>query len=84
MSFISIDKSGVFAKDKISVEKALPTPKQYAGWKFKEYVWCNPNELITQSSLGFTDNSVRLGGTPDNEELEALLAKGLDTSKRIY
>ena len=81
MSFISIDKSGVFAKDKISVEKALPTPKQYAGWKFKEYVWCNPNELITQSSLGFTDNSVRLGGTPDNEELEALLAKGLDTSK---
>jgi len=78
--FIIIDKSSVSDRDKASVESKLPTPKQYAGWKFKRYRWINPNELITKKG-NYTDNSVRLGGTPVNEELEALLAKGLDTSK---
>ncbi len=75
-----IEKSGVTARDKKLIEESLPTPKEYAGWKFKGYKWVNPSTLKTKHN-GFTDNSVRRGGTPDSESLEELLRRGLDTSK---
>ena len=34
---IEIKKSGVNARDKKLIEESLPTPKQYAGWKFSCY-----------------------------------------------
>ena len=77
---IEIKKSGVNARDKKLIEESLPTPKEYAGWKFKGYKWVNPSTLKTKHN-GFTDNSVRRGGTPDTESLEELLTRGLDTSK---
>lgn len=83
--FLKIEKSGVSPRDKKLIEESLPSPKEYAGWKFKEYVWINPNEIITdktgETGISYTDNSVRLGGTPNTEELEELLRRGLDTSK---
>ena len=78
--FIKIPKSGVPATVKKQIELDLPDPKEYAGWKFKGYKWINPQDLNTKHN-GYTDNTVRRGGTPDNESLEALLRKGLDTSK---
>tara|TARA_B100001093_G_scaffold379408_1_gene364773 strand:- start:705 stop:1667 length:963 start_codon:yes stop_codon:yes gene_type:complete len=75
-----IEKSGVTLRDKKLIEESLPTPKQYAGWKFKEYRWIDPSKLVTKHN-GFTDNSVRRGGTPDSESLEELLRRGLDTTK---
>lgn len=76
----NIEKSGVTVRDKKLIEESLPTPKEYAGWKFKGYKWVNPSTLKTKHN-GFTDNSVRRGGTPDSESLEELLRRGLDTSK---
>jgi len=78
--FIEIPKSGVSEETKLRIESALPEPKVYAGWQFKEYKWINPQELNTKHN-GYTDNTVRRGGTPDNESLEELLRRGLDTSK---
>ena len=75
-----IEKSGVTARDKKLIEDSLPTPKQYAGWKFIDYDWIDPSKLVTKHN-GFTDNSVRRGGTPDTESLEELLRRGLDTTK---
>ena len=77
---INLEKSGVPTSKKNLIEKTLPTPKQYAGWKFKTYRWGNPSKLVIKHN-GFTDNSVRRGGTPDTESLEELLTRGLDTSK---
>jgi len=78
--FIKIPKSGVPARVKKQIELELPDPKEYAGWKFKGYKWINPQDLNTKHN-GYTDNTVRRGGTPDNESLEELLRRGLDTSK---
>jgi len=77
---LKIEKSGVLVHEKNLIEQSLPTPKQYAGWKFKEYRWIDPSKLVTKHN-GFTDNSVRRGGTPDSESLEELLRRGLDTTK---
>ena len=77
---LKIEKSGVTPDVKKQIEESLPTPKQYAGWKFKEYRWIDPSKLVTKHN-GFTDNSVRRGGTPDTESLEELLRRGLDTTK---
>ena len=78
--FFKIEKSGVTVRDKKLIEDSLPTPKQYAGWKFIDYDWIDPSKLVTKHN-GFTDNSVRRGGTPDTESLEELLRRGLDTTK---
>ena len=77
---IKPDLTGFSEKDKLFIEENLPTPKVYAGWKFEKYRWVNPASLNTKHS-GFTDNSVRRGGTPDNESLEELLRRGLDVTK---
>tara|TARA_X000000368_G_scaffold386631_1_gene346730 strand:- start:332 stop:1297 length:966 start_codon:yes stop_codon:yes gene_type:complete len=77
---IKPDLTGFSEKDKVFIEENLPTPKVYAGWKFEKYRWVNPASLNTKHS-GFTDNSVRRGGTPDNESLEELLRRGLDVTK---
>ena len=78
--FIEIRKSGVSKETKSRIEAALPDPKKYAGWKFKGYKWMNPQGLNTKHN-GYTDNTVRRGGTPNNESLEELLRRGLDTTK---
>ncbi len=80
MPLFKIEKSGVTVRDKNLIEDSLPTPKEYAGWKFKGYRWINPSKLITKHN-GFTDNSVRRGGTPESESLEELLRRGLNTEK---
>ena len=77
---IRIPHRGVSFADKTYIEENLPTPKVYAGWRFDRYEWVNPSKLNTKHS-GFTDNSVRRGGTPDTESLEELLSRGLDITK---
>lgn len=77
---ITIPHKGVSLADKKYIEDNLPTPKVYAGWRFDHYEWVNPVKLNTKHS-GFTDNSVRRGGTPDTESLEELLRRGLDITK---
>ena len=80
MTKVKIPFIGVPMGVKKSIEDSLPTPKVYAGWRFKRYDWVNPTSLNTKHN-GFTDNSVRRGGTPDNESLEELLRRGLDVAK---
>jgi len=80
MTKVRIPLTGVLIEDKKYIEDNLPQPKVYAGWGFRRYDWVNPTSLNTQHN-GFTDNSVRRGGTPDNESLEELLRRGLDITK---
>ena len=80
MTKVRIPLTGVLLEDKKYIEENLPTPKVYAGWKFKRYEWRNPSSLNTKHH-GYTDNSVRLGGTPNNETLEESLRRGLDVTK---
>ena len=80
MTKVRIPLTGVLLEDKKYIDENLPTPKVYAGWKFKRYEWRNPSSLNTKHH-GYTDNSVRLGGTPNNETLEESLRRGLDVTK---
>ena len=77
---IRIPKSGVSMALKKEIKESLPTPKEYAGWKFQYYEWIRLDQINTIKK-GFTDNSVRRGGTPDSESLEELLRRGLDITK---
>ena len=65
---------------KKEIKESLPTPKQYAGWKFQCYEWIRLDQINTIKK-GFTDNSVRVGGTRNDDVLEASLRKGIDISK---
>ena len=80
MTKVRVPLMGVPVEDKKYIEDNLPQPKVYAGWGFKRYDWVNPTSLITEHN-GYTDNSVRGSGTPENESLEELLRRGLDISK---
>ena len=80
MTKVKIPLTGVPSEDKKYIEENLPIPKVYAGWRFDRYEWVNPSNLNTKHN-GFTDNSVRRSGTPDNESLEELLRRGLDLTK---
>mgnify|MGYP003118419585 FL=1 len=76
-----IPKQGVSIWTKTQIEKSLPQPKVYAGWKFNNYKWIRLDQVNIKKD-GFTDNSVRLGGTRGRDDvLEASLDKGLDTTK---
>ena len=78
---ITVPKQGVSRWTKTQIEKSLPQPKVYAGWKFKHYRWIRLDQVNIKKD-GFTDNSVRLGGTRGKDDvLEASLNKGLDTTK---
>ena len=78
---ITIPKQGVSRWTKTQIEKSLPQPKDFAGWKFNGYKWIRLDQVNIKKD-GFTDNSVRLGGTRGKDEvLEASLNKGLDTTK---
>ena len=77
---ITIPKSGVSKALKKQIKDSLPTPKEYAGWKFQYYEWIRLDQINTIKK-GFTDNSVRVGGTRNDEVLEASLRKGIDISK---
>ena len=77
---IKIDKHGIPEDIKQEIQNALPQPKEYAGWVFDTYSW-EKLDSINITKDGFTDNSVRIAGTPDGEILEASLSKGLDITK---
>lgn len=77
---IKIDKHGISEDTKQEIQNALPQPKEYAGWVFDDYSW-EKLDSINITKDGFTDNSVRIAGTPDGEILEASLSKGLDITK---
>ena len=77
---IRIPKSGVSMALKKEIKESLPTPKEYAGWRFKYYEWIRLDQINTIKK-GFTDNSVRVGGTRNDDVLEASLRKGIDISK---
>ena len=77
---IRIPKSGVSMALKKEIKESLPTPKEYAGWRFKYYEWIRLDQIKTIKK-GFTDNSVRVGGTRNDDVLEASLRKGIDISK---
>ena len=77
---IRIPKSGVSMALKKEIKESLPTPKEYAGWKFQYYEWIRLDQINTIKK-GFTDNSVRVGGTRNDDVLEASLRKGIDITK---
>ena len=81
MTFITVPCKGVPTELRAEIEAALPTPLKVPGWKFKGYVWRKLTQINTKDKRGFTDNSVRLSGTGDNETLEQSLRKGIDTTK---
>ena len=82
MTYIPIPKEGVSLELRAEVEKQLPEPLVFPGWKFTGYHWPKLSQIKTKDEVGNTDNSVRLGGTGvANESLPATLAKGIDITK---
>jgi len=81
MTFTKIPLKGVSPELRAEIEAALPTPLKVPGWRFKGYVWRKLTQINTKDKQGFTDNSVRIAGTGDNETLQLSLKKGLDTTK---
>ena len=78
---IEIPLKGVPANIRAQVEAQLPPPLEVAGWKFNGYRWRKLSQINTKDDEGNTDNSVRKGGTGDNEELKVSLKGGLDPTK---
>tara|TARA_X000000368_G_scaffold26125_1_gene19740 strand:- start:660 stop:2054 length:1395 start_codon:yes stop_codon:yes gene_type:complete len=78
---IRIPLQGVPADIRAQVEAQLPLPLEVAGWKFNGYRWRKLTQINTKDDEGNTDNSVRIGGTGDNEELKVSLKGGLDPTK---
>lgn len=78
---IRIPLQGVPADIRAQVEAQLPPPLEVAGWKFNDYRWRKLSQINTKDDQGNTDNSVRIGGTGDNEELKKSLKSGLDPTK---
>ena len=81
MTFIKVPLKGVPTELRAEIEAALPTPLKVPGWKFKGYVWRKLTQINTKDKKGFTDNSVRISGTGDNEKLEQSLRKGIDITE---
>ena len=81
MTFIKVPRKGVPTELRAEIEAALPTPLKVPGWKFRGYVWRKLTQINTKDKKGFTDNSVRIAGTGDNETLEQSLKKGIDITK---
>ena len=50
------------------------------GWKAVEISWMDISDVNTKQPDGTTNNSIRLGGTGDQDSLEADVAKGLLTT----
>ena len=50
------------------------------GWKPEEIFWCDIEDINTKQPDGTTNNSIRLGGTGDQDSLEADVSKGLLTT----
>ena len=50
------------------------------GWTNVDMFWIDISDINTQQPDGTTDNSIRLGGTGDQDSLEADVAKGLSTT----
>jgi hypothetical protein len=81
-NLITIPKDGILtAKQKKAIEARLPTPLEVPGWIFKGYVWPTLSQIITKDQDGNTDNSVRIGGTGDNDILCNSMGQGLDPTK---
>lgn len=78
MTFIKVPLKGVPLELRQQIEKSLPTPLEVKGWKFKNYVWRKLTQINTKDKKGFTDNSVRISGTGDNNTLEESLRKGIN------
>ena len=78
---IRIPLQGVPADVRDQIEAQLPLPLEVAGWKFNGYRWRKLSQINTKDDEGNTDNSVRIGGTGDNEELKVSLKGGLDPTK---
>ena len=81
MPLVTIPHKGVSPELRAEIEAALPIPLKVPGWRFKGYVWRKLTQINTKDKQGFTDNSVRIAGTGDNETLQLSLKKGLDTTK---
>ena len=79
--FIQIPKGNVSLQIRNDVEKLLPKPESYSGWKFNKYRWIKLTQVNTKDKNGNTDNSVRVSGTGDNESLQNSLCKGIDVTK---
>jgi hypothetical protein len=79
--YYKIPQKGASAKLKKEIEQSLPIPLEVAGWKFKRYVWRSLDQINTKDTEGNTDNSVRLGGTGTNDELQNSLKRGINITK---
>jgi hypothetical protein len=81
MTIISISRRGVSPLLRAQIESKLPDPLKIPGWKFNAYRWRNLTQINTKNSDGSTDNSVRIGGTGDAENLQISLRKGIDITE---
>jgi hypothetical protein len=78
---IPIPLKGVPSKIRSEIESSLPKPLKVPGWKFVDYRWRRLTQINTKDADGNTDNSVRIGGTGDEETLQNSLRKGIDVTE---
>ena len=81
MTFIKIPHKGIPVDLRKEIENSLPAPLKVPGWEFDDYVWRKLTQVNTKDKEGFTDNSVRLGGTGENDTLFLSLKRGIDISE---
>ena len=81
MTFIRVPRNGVPKELRDKIEAALPSPLEVPGWEFDGYVWRNITQINTKDKNGYTDNTVRISGTGDNDTLRESLKRGLDVSE---
>ena len=81
MTFVEIPRNGVPKELRDKIEAALPTPLEVPGWEFSGYVWRNITQINTKDKNGYTDNTVRISGTGENDTLRESLKRGLDISE---
>ena len=81
-NFIKI--KGLTKKQEIAVINQLKDRESsyhnVPGWTNVDMFWIDISDINTQQPDGTTDNSIRLGGTGDQDSLEADVAKGLSTT----
>ena len=78
---IRVPLKGVPPEIRSEIESSLPEPLVVPGWKFVDYRWRRLTQINTKDSQGNTDNTVRISGTGDSEELQNSLRKGIDVTE---
>lgn len=81
MTIISISLKGVSPELRTQIESKLPDPLIVPGWKFVAYRWRLLTQINTKNAEGKVNNTIRLSGTGDNEDLQSSLRNGIDVTE---